>query len=281
MKHLKLDTKGPLDLQIDQLTTRMSLESGALEDFSELLTKSIPALGQSLSASFEKSLSLFKGFISGFSPDVRLLNFANTVPYSALAPIKVYMPEGFSGNASEYARLLKDSVNHTEDLISGVINPFNSFLSALISNPDTAKNTALRPAVFDRKDKERAELNQKIGGFFKNGTASTGKFETFFRRNLELVETKKDLDQVYRDLENMKPGVVQKAVSDTLDLIKALEEVLPKDQLKQISPQTVRYLAEATLTVAKEVEFYGITRYRAESFVKSFEDTLTILKKVQ
>jgi hypothetical protein len=75
MKHLKIDTKGPVDQQIDLLVTRMSLESGVLEDFSELLAKSIPALGQSLSASFEKSLSLFQGFIAGFSPDVRLLNF--------------------------------------------------------------------------------------------------------------------------------------------------------------------------------------------------------------
>lgn len=281
MKHLKIDTKGPVDQQIDLLVTRMSLESGVLEDFSELLAKSIPALGQSLSASFEKSLSLFQGFIAGFSPDVRLLNFANTVPYAALAPMKIYVPEGFSGTAVEYVELLKDSVDHTEDLIASVINPYNGFLSSLISNPDAAKNTAIRPAVFDRKDRERDELNQKIGKLFKNGTASTGKYEAFFKRNLELVDTKKGLDQIYNRLQAAKPSLVQNAVSDTLELIKGLESVLPKEQLRAISPQAVKYLAEATLTVAKEVEFYGITRYRAESFVKMFEQTLTVLKKVQ
>jgi len=281
MKHLKIDTKGPVDQQVDQLAARLSMESEVLQDFTDLLAKSIPALGQSLAASFQKSLNLFQGFISGFSPDSRLLNFANTVPYSALAPMKIYVPEGFSGNALEYVQLLKESVTHTEDLVANVINPYNGFLSALISNPDSAKNTAIRPAIFDRKDRERDELNMKIGKFFKNGTSSTGKYEQFFKRNLELVESKRDLDQIYRDLTKISPSTVQKAVNDTIDLIAGLESVLPKEQLKQISPQTVKFLAEATLTVAKEVEFYGITRYRSETFVKCFEETLALLKKVQ
>lgn len=280
MKHLDINTGFQCNRGIELTAARMALEADVLGDFTHLLSVAIPNLANNLSQSFTKSFAAVTGFVSSLAPDNRLNSKISQIPYSELAGVRGYVPEGFSGSAADYVKVLDESWEHASKVISEVLNPYNAYVSGLLSNVEATKSTEKKPEFLTRMDRDRDDLNKEIGRFFKGSTGTSDKLSKFYRRSQEVVDVKIGLERLLSRLAEPNVDLVQKNTRDTLELVNALIASNKTEELKQISPQCIRALAEATLTVAKEVEFYAITRYRVEGFAKCFEDTLEIIKKL-
>ena len=280
MKHLKVDTTFQCNSSIDLTARRMALESEVLANFSNMLAATIPTLASNLSTSFNKSFATVSNFVSSFSPDNRLNSKISQIPYSELASLRAYVPEGFSGNAFEYAKVLEESWDHANKIISDVLNPYNAYISGLLSSTDATKSTLGKPQFLLKMDRDRTALNTEIGRFFTAGTSTSDKLNKFYGRSSELLEVKSKVLFLAEKLAESKVDHVQAQTQNTIDLVNALSNSIANtEEFNQISPQTVKALGESTLTVAREVEFYAITRYRIEAFIKCFQDTLELVKK--
>lgn len=281
MKHLTIDTAPQANRSIELTASRMALESAFLADFSNMLEATIPNLVSNLSTSFSNSFKNVTNFVSSFTPENRLDSKISQIPYSELANIRAYVPEGFSGNAFEYTKVLQESLDHANKVISDVLNPYNTYISELLSSIDATKSTQGKPQFLVKMDKDRDTLNAEVGKFFKNSTITSDKVSKFYHNSNEVINVKTKVNALVAQLESSNVLLVQKNTRDTLELLNALTKSNKAEELNSISPETIKALAESTLTVAREVEFYAITRYRAEAFIKCFQDTLEILKTLK
>jgi 3-methyladenine DNA glycosylase Tag len=220
-------------------------------------------------------------FVNSFSFDHRLALKLSEVSYAELSVVRAYVPEGFQGNAFEYAKILQMSLDHTDRLVSNILLPFNEIISSFITNTNAQQSTVNKAQYLIQTDSQRNKLNTLIGKFFTASAMTSDKLGKFYQQNQEVAYVNEEISKLSKALEESNISLVQKTISHSLELINALQSSNQFGDMKKMSPQSVKAIGEATLSVAREVEFYGITRYRSEVFIKCFNDTLDSIKKAK
>ncbi len=275
---------------MESIKDRLALESLDARDFVRSMSEAIPKLVDTTKkylhdiASYSKSFVNFSGDTvpAGYKPqeDVHaIVSMLKKQDYANLMPLGIYVPEGFVGKLAEYAVHERKCVDHALKLLSGVLNPYNTYLAGLVSSPDAVKDSATPNLFLKKVDEERDSLNRDEGFFFKPGTTHT-------RRPMgEVISRMADWETVFTQQSAMNAALqgisntsVQQAVNTCLELLDAVKQAAKSGQFDHISPANVKSLASATLSIAREVEFYAVTRQRVNVFNVALDETSAFLK---
>ena len=281
MKHIKIiENNLTMDL-LEKTCQHVSVESYAdgvgLEFFSENFTKIASSIASVTSQSFNKVTSLVTVpfvFDFNFESKVKNLNFA------AIDTLKITVPEGFAGSALAYCQVLIETMEHSNNLIGNVINPFNQYISNLISDKSFQSAYQSVPHHLIVSNQKRDNLNKETAKFFKPRTTSYGKVSEFYHSSDEIALTDQKISEISKLLEATKPIDVRKTINDSVELVNAFQKMIDSGQVTGISPSNMRVLSETCLAIAKEIEFYSVARYRADSFINCFKQSRDQIKKV-
>lgn len=275
----------PSDLQVMQsIDGRLSLESFAVKNLAHSVSEVVPKLTGAAKSFFTGLLEQMPKF-SGASllSDVQtsdvLLKKLKTQDYANLLKLGIYVPEGFHGNLADYSLALRKSTDHALGVVTSVITPYNSFLSSLISSPDAVKDSHNTLGYLDKVNKERDELNAHIGQFFHPGSTQTRiPLGDAVRRMAEWEIIFTQQTAIEHAFEQVRNTQVQQAVNAAMDLLDAVKEAAASGQFDHISSENLKGLSASTLSIAREVEFYAITRQRVTVFNVALMDSCKFLQ---
>lgn len=283
MKHLTVDqARDPLS-ELAQVQQIVAMESEVLSNFAATINGVVPKLV----GAAKDFLGKVRGMAFAPSADTQeqlrnrpaIIQLINKYEYTHLAAMAAYVPEGFNGNLLDYSAFLVRCVNHINGVHEKVLKPYNQFLSALIADAQSVLSSEDRLAFLVKIQKEREALNEEAAKFFRPGATNTrADIGKVVRRNKEWEEIVMNLNVVNRVLAGMKNEDVMKEVDKTTHLLDALKTSAKSGELNTITPVQLRSLSASTLSVAREVEFYAVTRFRAMVFNTAMDDTFSLLK---
>lgn len=259
---------------LELANSRIALESAALESFSDTVKRLVPSIASSVSSftnSFRAVLQNARGSSTAFYDErefERALNVLDKHKFTNLIDLRLYTPEGFKGNIATYAAVLLRAQEHADRCVGDVLTPYNVFVSKLVTNPNAARETRLHLADLNKVKAAREFLQAQLAEYFPAGSTSAyckvgdavenqGSFKT-------LNDTLKQINALF---DPKKPGQVSAAVKDCSELLDALSNAAHEDSLRDISAQTLRTLGDATLEVAREIEFFSIINYQVNSLL--------------
>ncbi len=280
MKHTKLQFAQESYYEMaTRINKRIALEAGFLANLGQSVREILPNLFNSAS----EHISSIK-FVST-SPEktserpgfLQLLDKHNYVHISSL---NVTVPEGFNGNLAEYSGILEKCSKHASELIAEVLNPYNTFLSKLLSSQNARQNNYAELNYLAKRDVLREQLNVEVGKHFRAGSvATTQPMGKVIARMVDWDNVILTMPRITKNISFSEQSAVQKAVDECVALIDSIRGVVSEGELDGISGPMMKQLSEATLSVAREVEFYSITAFRIKMLDVAINDTIDHFKK--
>lgn len=272
--------------QLELANTRIALESVSLESFAETVKRLVPSIASSVST-FTSGLRVVLQSSRGASTayyDEREFDRAVGVlaghKFTNLIDLRMYVPEGFKGNIAAYAALLNRAHEHADRVIGDVLNPYNVFVSKLVTNPNAARDTRLHLADLNKIKTAREFLQAQLASFFPAGsTVASIKLGDGLDNQGNIKELAGHLKAISEVFDPKKTETVNKSVKDCSELLDALGEAAHNDGLRDISAQTLRTLGDATLEVAREIEFFSVINYQVNALLATMGENAVFWQK--
>lgn len=260
----------------ERINRRISMESDALTTFVDTIRESLPSLMNSATKMFE-NISFFKSE-PGDKATIQRMNVVRMLDkhnYAHISALAVLVPEGFQGSLVDYTEVLKKCSFHAAAVTSDVLNPYNTFLSQLLSSQNARMSNYGNLGFLNNHSAEREKLNKAVGEFFKSNSHTTKQpYGKVLRRNADWNDVVQNLPLLDKTINSVDRETVQRAVDDCVSLIDSIKKAADDGTLDNLSGAMIKQLSQATLIAAKEVEFYAITAHRIATLTKVMDDSL-------
>lgn len=212
-----------------------------------------------------------------FLPNSIKAKTLNLRDYSDLRNVPIYVPPGLKIDYVEYGKILLESSKMCLRTKDYVVTPYARWLSTNINDP---KNL-LSGRGGDMRNFEPNNLDtqyEQLSKAFKMGNnTNRGKFGEYFNRNLAVKEALELDKQINTNLLSIDRKEIVSKVNELTYYLEKLREVLGKMDENDISTKTGEVLSKLTYTVAREIEFIGVTFYNYGSYNRALELTLNNL----
>lgn len=201
--------------------------------------------------------------------------------FAVVAPLSVTTLEGFHGNYLDYGNTVLSGFNYYHDFTAPAILTYRKLIAEILSNKssrqylrDLTKNNSVA-------QKRSEEIDASVASFFVRGshravmtvgdiTTSIGDIRDVFNVSQSII----------REIKSIDPSVVQNSVKEVNDLINLLVEEINEGSIEDLSGVQLNNLVECLFALARQVEFFALTYYRATTYVASVERLTDVLKKV-
>lgn len=271
---------------LELVNSRLALESVSLESFTDTVRKIIPSISsaiRSFTSGFRYTLSDDNGLTTTVWNQRDWDSLVKTLDghkFTNLMDLRLYVPEGFKGNLASYAETLLRAQEHVNKVIGDVVTPYNVFLSKLVTNPNAAKDTRLQLTALNQIKATREALRAQLAEYFTPGsTVAYCKVGDAVANNADWKMLGESLKSIHADFDIKRPAQVKEAVDDCSELLDALSNSAAENGLRDISSQTLRTLGDATLEVAREIEFFSVINYQVNTLLSVMGQNTVFLKK--
>ena len=262
--------------QVQPWNNRIALEAGFLAD----LSKTIAAIVPNMVSATKEFLSTRQFVPNEAKPRPDFLSKMDKLNYAALMALDINVPEGFVGNLETYTKLLQESAVHAAGIVQDVLEPYNKFLSGLISNPNVRLDSRSVLPQLVKRDTARQNHNSRIDRQFRlTSTNDTAKYGKVIGRNAEWDGIVLGLVAAGKTMGYAPNETVQKSVDTCLELLDGLKVQAQTGGLDKTSGPQLRNLSESTLSVAREVEFFSITSYRLHLMNVALERNIALINE--
>lgn len=255
------------------LTSQVSLEAMHVADVGALVKNVFPDV-----------VGLIKDFFNRFMPSqpaieikVNKHDFYKLLEehsYMDIAPLAAYVPEGMDVSYREYVAELAESAEHAAKVITEVLNPYTVFLAQIISHNDA--RLATRDKTFQYKEfgKRRDRLNSEIGECFQDGSNNSEvTYGDVVARNGDWAVLFGAAENLFTKLNSVNRTELNKKIKECDELLETIIKRANAGDMEGISPETLSNLSTGAYNVASELEFFGITVYRAMAFANAVDRT--------
>lgn len=251
--------------------------SQAVQKLTSLTKTTLGYMAQKM-ASLNSILVYFKGFKRG--QYVYYRTFTQKYKYLEVSQNKIQVPDGFTGNLSEYAdTLLKTFEECTSKIITDIIDPFNTHVSKLINQPALLSSQSYKHAI-GKSDVERYRKDiSKFHSAKKHNQLSIG--EVYAR--MADIDTHADTMDKINELQQRYPlSDVQVAVNKLDGNLNALIEVITdKSNNITLSQKVINDLSELTLELAKQVEFFAVVDHLIAALTHCSLENVNAFKRMK
>ncbi|MNP88975.1 hypothetical protein D3C85_13690 [compost metagenome] len=189
----------------------------------------------------------------------------------------IIVPEGFIGQWVPYSEALKDGMNKAIK-IENMVLKFNETIGRILHNPDILSGASgighAGPVAVGVT--ETAQMIGKV--FFDGSTVHIHRqLGSVIERAQDIKVTKSNLNDMM-SLDKSNPSTkVQAAIGRTMDLSGRLIPLVEERQ--NIAKNATQELVDITLSIAREVESYGVLLFRIRQFSEAVKDSVAELKK--
>lgn len=188
----------------------------------------------------------------------------------------VMVPEGLNTDLLSYCQTLIESGEIALKLETDVLAPFEHWLAVMVGRPEELANLSSTLKIPNLKLHEIERCEKRILSCFvthgrREHLVSFGKA---FRRNSDVLALAKELERLEtlfdKDAQKRIVELVNRSTYMMGELIQMIET---EGKERRVSPATVRALSDTTYRIARELEHYGLLRYRMTELSNAVEET--------
>lgn len=280
MKHLQIQEVKGMEA-LEALASVAALEAFSLRAVANRAADIIPSLAHALT----EALAVHKGDKYDLKPlsinHIVLKKALASASYLQVTSLNVFIPQGFKGNFSDYTTTLLLAVKFTNG-IEARMTKFNQLVSALISDKSTRLSTSDLSTATNSMESEREIVRKALGEFVSpNGSrhnrASLG---DVYRSLTEITDVNSKIVDLLEKANELTLLQVKKLADDASELLTVLGEEAAKGTIGELSNESYRSLASATLTMARDVELHSVLMFSVYQAKKAAEDTAAELIQV-
>lgn len=196
------------------------------------------------------------------------------VNYADIRNIDVLVPEGLDTDLLSYVRVLNQSGDLAEKLESEVLGPFEKWLATMLGAPENLRNLTQNLQIPDFRLHDTKVVEKKIQDCFIHSGRREGlvKYGKAFHRNQDLFELVKELEKLEKafGLDGQK-RIVQLTERITMMMGELVTMINGNPNL--VSSASVKNLSDITFQLARELEHYGLLRYRITELSNAVTET--------
>lgn len=210
----------------------------------------------------------------------KFLELVGSVPFTEMRQIRAYVPEGMSCTYLEILDQLVESSEYLKGLYAQVVHPYSLYLARFLSD----KNTSLSP---ESKRFEYAKLEEardaRIAEFTKLYKSDSYKTEStiglVINRNADWNEVLLKQKTVIANLEAVDRKALKREIDQCTDYLALIADNIKRSG-QNTRPEAAERLSLGAYQVAKEIEYFSNTYYRALSVNAAIDKTVENLTTI-
>jgi len=196
------------------------------------------------------------------------------INYADIRNIDVLVPEGLATDLLAYVRVLNQSGDLADKLESEVLAPFETWLGTMLGAPENLRNLSQNLQIPGFRLHDTKAVEKKIQDSFTHSgrRESLVKYGKAFHRNQDIYDLVKELEKLERafGLDGQK-RIVKLTERITMMMGELVTMVHGNPDIA--SPAAVKNLSDITFQLARELEHYGLLRYRITELSNSITET--------
>lgn len=210
------------------------------------------------------------------------LEVANKYPFQEMRELKAWKPEGSNCTYLEFTNELVSQIDRANNIKKVIIDPYMVFLAKLVSRDNSINSTNSNKALFFNLETSRNKAYDSISKLYKEDSVeSITTVGKVIDRNNDWVEVLQKVNLITDKVNQIKIKDIQSDISICNNYLSDIMDDIKKEDTLNISPETIKQLADYTYQVAKEVEFFSVTYFRVLTIKGSVENTMEQVIKVK
>jgi hypothetical protein len=264
---------------LDRQRTTISLESNNPSEVLSANPNKLPGFLADIKNFVLTRLNPFKHHIDLVDSRFIEEKFRN-IDYIQASQLGVITPVGFKGTWLNYMAVLAESQAQVTNLQTGLLKPFELYLSELLNTPDHLRANSVGSQLAKFKPNKPSVLKAKFAGFIGTGGSTESTYGEVVKRHADLPLVTRELNEINTRFASIDRTVLIKQVNSVSGMLDTLIGHIKEDpETYVISGACLKALTDLTYYMAEEVEFYTIHGYFLETFTLSVKDSYAMLKK--
>ena len=189
--------------------------------------------------------------------------------YTDFKTLQVFVPEGMLVPYLEHGDVLMQSMDYLDDVEKHFIDPFITWLAQRVGNPSLLSSTV--PSCSDKPAKlpQMDQLEDRYHSQFATSGQRKGLMDY-----TAAVTRQADWSVVCTQLRALTERCTDKRHQAMLDKLKRIDEMFKTLEVRieqnaegyKVSKETLVTMVECSYAAAKIFEYYGLTRFRVDSY---------------
>jgi hypothetical protein len=201
--------------------------------------------------------------------------------YQNIRVISAYVPEGLGVQYIDYLIALQPSVDHCVENTVQLMTTLTNYLSNIISNDESLKETTLLHARMSKFEKDRQEENKKVGACFEKGsTLATRSIGFVISRNSDWSKVFDHAEKLTHAMNSIDRGILKRRMTEVLGLLDSFKRKAENGGIGSITPEVTANIADLLYQAACELEFFSVTYYRVQAIAGALNNTIDRLDQV-
>jgi hypothetical protein len=200
--------------------------------------------------------------------------------YIQASYLGVVVPSGFVGTWLEHISVLGESQKIVTDMRTGLLKPFELYISELLNNPDSLKSNTIDEKLSRYKPGRIDDVKVKfVANYGNNGLIETT-YGDVCKRHGDLPVVTRNLNDVNTAFASIDRNTLIKQVDSISNLLGMLIANIKEDPTTYaVSGACLKAITDLTYFMACEVEYYTTHGYLLETFTLSVKESFEGLKK--
>lgn len=263
-----------LSIISNQLSMESIAQEGFISDFASYVSNIFNAFRNTSGYLEVRGFSKSEKTIPLTKQNKQFLELVNSMPFTELRQLRAYRPEGMLCTYLVMLDALLESSEYLKGLYASVVHPYSLYLARFLSNTDTALSPESKR--FEYKKLEEAR-DQRIAQFTKLYKADSYKTDTtvgeVVLRNADWNEVLVKQKTIIANLEAIDRKAIKREIDQATDYLALIADNIKKSGA-QTRPEAAERLSLGAYQVAKELEYFSNTYYRALSMNGAIDKTV-------
>lgn len=208
------------------------------------------------------------------------INTVNSVVYADIMRLSATVPEGMSCTYLEMLTPLLETSEYLKGVQAHVVQPYSVYLASFLSNENTSLSTESKRFEYKKLETDR---DQRLAEFSKlYDTDSYGTKTTVGKvisRNADWQPVLVMQQKIIANLEAVNRKAIKREIDNCVDYLALIADSLKRNKTRT-SPEATERLSLGAYQVAKEMEYFSISYYRALGLSAAIESTMEHITNV-
>ncbi len=204
----------------------------------------------------------------------------NSVPFAELMKLSATVPEGMICKYVEILQPLLETSEYLKGIQAHVVQPYSLYLASFLSNENTSLSTESKAFEYSKLEQAR---DRRIAQFTPLYNPDSYVTQTtvgrVVDRNADWYLVLGMQKAIITNLEAINRKAIKKEVDNCVDYLALIADNIKRNKTKTRAEAAER-LSLGAYQVAKEMEYFSISYYRALGLNSAIEDTVKHIQKV-
>lgn len=208
------------------------------------------------------------------------INIVNAVPFTDLMKLSATVPEGMICKYVEILQPLLETSEYLKGIQAHVVQPYSLYLASFLSNENTSLSTDSKRFEYDKLEQARDKrINQFTPLYDSDSYKTQTTVGNVISRNADWHFVLGMSQAIVTNLEAVNRKAIKKEIDNCVDYLALIADSIKRNKTKTRAEAAER-LSLGAYQVAKEMEYFSISYYRALGLNSAIEDTVAHVRKV-